>query len=75
MARIPKTMPMTVTISQGRVWPTPSLGFKAANGEDDEDDYDDDDDDDDENGVDDDGDNQPGQSVTNPLIGFQSRCW
>jgi len=40
MARIPKTMPMTVTISQGRVWPTPSLGFKAANGGDEEDDDD-----------------------------------
>ena len=70
MARIPKTMPMTVTISQGRVWPTPSFGFKAANGGDDEDDGDGDD-----NGDDDDGDNQPGQGVTNSLIRFQSRCW
>ena len=30
MARIPKTMLMTQMISQGRVWPPPSLPFVAA---------------------------------------------
>ena len=38
MARIPKTMPMRVTIIQGRVWPAPSFGLRASFGNDGNDD-------------------------------------
>ena len=41
MARIPKTMPMRVTIIQGRVWPAFSFGLRASFGNDGNDDHDD----------------------------------